>query len=99
MHVNRQELMSSASRRTRRVRRSTGRLLVSAVGFGVAYYFDMENGETRRRHLQHWLRRASRRLESMLDSEAGDPPPVFYPALRGMSEGQTSGDTIGVAVH
>jgi hypothetical protein len=83
----------------RRVRRTTGRLLVSALGFGVAYYLDTENGEARRKRLQQWLRRTSRRFESVLDSEAGDPPPVFPPVLRRMPEGRASGDTIGMAVH
>jgi hypothetical protein len=83
----------------RRVRRTTGRLLVSALGFGVAYYMDTENGEARRKRLQQWLRRMSRRFESVLDSEAGDPPPVFSPVLRRMPEGRTTGDTIGMAVH
>ena len=51
MHINRQELLSSATRRMRRARRTTGRILVSALGFGVAYYFDTENGEVRRQRL------------------------------------------------
>jgi hypothetical protein len=99
MHVNRQELLSSANRRVRRVRRTTGRLLVSALGFGVAYYLDIENGEARRKRLQLWLRRTSRRLESVFDSEAGDPPPVFSPSLRHMPEARAPGDAVGMAVH
>ena len=70
-----------------------------ALGFGVAYYLDTENGAARRKQLQHWLRRTSRRLESMIDFGAEDPPPVFYPALQGMPEGRTSADVVGMAVH
>jgi hypothetical protein len=73
--------------------------VASALGFGVAYYFDIDNGEARRKRLQQWLRRTSRRFESVYDSEAGDPPPVFSPMLRRMPEGQASGDSIGMAVH
>jgi hypothetical protein len=86
MHVNRQELFSSAGRRTRRARRTTGRILVSALGFGVAYYFDNENGGARRKQLRHWLRGVARHIDSVFDSEAGDPPPVVYPALHGVPD-------------
>jgi hypothetical protein len=60
---------------------------------------DIENGEARRKRLQQWLRRTSRRFDSVFDSEAGDPPPDFSPVLRSMPEGRASGDTIGMAVH
>ena len=84
MHVNRQELLSSANRRARRVRRTTGRILVSALGFGVAYYFDPENGGVRRKQLQQSLRRHARDIDAALTSEVGDPPAVFDPMLRGL---------------
>ena len=83
MHMNRQELLSSANRRARRARRTTGRILVSALGFGVAYYFDPENGGARRKQLQQSLRRATGHFDSV-SSEVGDPPPVFDPLLRGL---------------
>ncbi len=83
MHMKRQELLSSANRRVRRARRTTGRILVSVLGFGVAYYFDSENGGARREQLQHSLRRAARHIDSALTSEVGDPPAVFNPMLRG----------------
>ena len=83
MHENRQELFhgvfSSAIGRARRTRRTSGRVLASALGFGVAYYFDTENGEVRRRKAQQWLGRTARRLDSVFDSEARDPPPVLSP--------------------
>ena len=86
MHTNRQGLISSANRRVRRARRTSGRLLASALGFGVAYYFDTENGEARRKTLRQRLGRTARRLDSAFDSEAGDPPPVFYPAMSGVPD-------------
>jgi hypothetical protein len=82
MHINRQELFSSANRRARRARRTTGRILVSALGFGVAYYFDTEKGDRRRKHLYGALQRTAHSIDSVLAPEAGDPPPLFTPLLR-----------------
>jgi hypothetical protein len=82
MHTTRLQLLSSATRRARRARRTTGRILVSALGFGMAYYFDTEHGQARRKQLQHWLQRTARSIDSVLTSEVGDPPPVFYPVWR-----------------
>ena len=87
MHMNRQELLSllsSANRRQRRVRRTTGRILVSALGFGVAYYFDPQSGGARRTRLQLSLRRAARTIDSRLTSDVEDPPPVFDPMPWGL---------------
>ena len=84
MRTTRQELSSSASRRARRARRTTGRILVSALGFGMAYYFDTEDGAARRKQLQHWLQQTARTVDSVLTSEVGDPPPVFSPVRRGL---------------
>lgn len=84
MHSNRQELLSSANRRMRRARRSIGRMVVSALGFGVAYYFDTENGALRRKRLHQLLQRTARSIDSVLAPEAGDPPPTFSPMLRGL---------------
>jgi len=84
MQIERQELLRSASRRARRVRRTTGRILFSALGFGMAYYFDKENGVARRKQLQQWLQQAVRSVDSVLTSEVGDPPPVFNPMMRGL---------------
>ncbi|HVT41720.1 MAG TPA: hypothetical protein VHD39_01965 [Acidimicrobiales bacterium] len=81
MHINRQELLSSANRRARRARRTTGRILVSALGFGVAYYFDTENGEARHQRLLTSLRRFVPRLDSAWTaSEAEDPSPFLSAA-------------------
>jgi hypothetical protein len=84
MHINRQELISSAARRARRARRTSGRILVSALGFGVAYYFDTENGCGRRRRLYGALQGGSRRIGSVLAPGAGDPPPLFTPLVRAL---------------
>jgi hypothetical protein len=82
----------------RRARKTSGRLLASALGFGVAYYFDTENGASRRKQLQRWLSRTAQRVDSVFDSEAGDPPPVFYPAMRGEPDGRARPDAL-VAVR
>lgn len=82
MQMHRQELLSSANRRIRRGRKTTGRIVVSALGFGVAYYFDTENGAERRKKLHGLLRRTVHNIESGLAPEVDDPPPVFPPVLR-----------------
>lgn len=84
MHTTRQQLLSSATRRARRARRTTGRILVSALGFGMAYCFDAEHGQARRKQLQRWQRRTARSIDSVLTSEVGDAPPVFYPVWPGL---------------
>jgi hypothetical protein len=81
MHDSGQEILSSANRRIRRVRRSTGRLVASALGFGVAYYFDPENGALRRKRLHQLLQRVAQRVDAALAPEAGDPPPDV-PSIR-----------------
>ncbi len=84
MHGSRQELIGSVLRHARRAQRTTGRLLVSGFGFGLAYYFDSENGGVRREHLRRSLRRAALTIDSLWAPEAGDQPPVFTPLLRGL---------------
>jgi hypothetical protein len=82
MQVNRQELLSSASRRIRRGRKTTGRIVVSALGFAVAYYFDSENGAPRRKQLHQTLHQVIRNVNGAMAPDAVDPPPVFHPVLR-----------------
>ena len=96
MHMNRQELFSSANGRMRRARKRSGRLLASALGFGVAYYFDTENGAARRQQLQRWMGRTARRY-SVVGSEAGDPPPVFHPLLGGQADSPAKSDALVAA--
>ena len=86
MQTNRQELVRSARRRVQRGRKTTGRIAASALGFAMAYYFDAENGEERRKRLRHMVQRAGRDVSARLASDVGDPPVVFRPALRGHSE-------------
>ena len=54
----------------------------SALGFGVAYYFDTEHGGTRRKQLKRWRQRTARTFDSVLTPEVGDAPPVFSPLWR-----------------
>jgi hypothetical protein len=75
-------LMSSAITHVRRVRRTTGRLLVSGLGFGLAYYFDLENGGARREHLRRSLRRTAFTVDTTWAPEFGDAPVVFTPLLQ-----------------
>jgi hypothetical protein len=84
MRDNRQELIGSAIRHARRARKTTGRIVVSALGFGLAYYLDAENGADRRRQLRGLLRRSATAVDSMFAPEVGDPPAVFHPLLRGL---------------
>ena len=82
MQTNRQELVRSARRRVQRGRKTTGRIVASALGFGVAYYFDAENGGERRKRLHQMVQHAARDVSARLASDAGDPPVVFHPVLR-----------------
>ena len=82
MQVNRQELVRSARRRVHRGRKTTGRIVVSARGFAVAYYFDTENGALRRKRLHQLVQRTVRNVSAVVAADAEDPPPVFHPVLR-----------------
>jgi hypothetical protein len=82
--MKRQELLRSANRRVLRARRATGRIVVSALGFGVAYYFDPENGALRRKRLQQRIRRTAGNMDAVRASDVGDAPPVFDPVLRAL---------------
>jgi hypothetical protein len=83
MQTNRQELVRSARRRVQRGRKTTGRIVASALGFGMAYYFDAESGGERRKRLHHVVQRAARDLSARLAPDVGDPPVVFHPVVRG----------------
>ena len=73
--------MRSASRRIQRGRKTTGRIVASALGFRVAYYFDTENGGLRRKHLQQAVRRLFGQINDALAPDVADPP-VFPPLLQ-----------------
>jgi hypothetical protein len=94
MHINRQELIGSANRRARRARRTTGRIVVSALGFGVAYYFDTENGDQRRKRLFEAITRTAQGIDSALATdEAGSPPRVFTPVLHAFESERAAAGT------
>ena len=80
MQTNRQELVRSARRRIQRGRKTTGRIVASALGFGVAYYFDSENGALRRKRFQHALRGVVRVLAA---PDVGEQPVIFDPVFKG----------------
>jgi hypothetical protein len=82
MQINRQELVRSAGRRVHGGRKTAGRIVVSALGFGVAYYFDTENGALRRKRLHQMLQRTAHKVSAAVVTDAEDPPPVFHPVLR-----------------
>jgi hypothetical protein len=68
-----------------RARKSTGRLVVSGLGFSVAYFFDPDHGSARRKHaieVIHQVRRAQSELRwrrnhatapTRLDAEGAAP--------------------------
>lgn len=80
---SRQELVRSARRRMQRGRKTTGRIVASALGFGVAYYFDAENGGLRRKRLVSAARAALRDVSILLAPDVDDPPVVFHPVFNG----------------
>ena len=81
-------LVRATVSRARRTRRTTGRILFSAAGFGLAYLFDAENGAARRARLRRSLHHATSTRYSVLAPVTGvhDAPPVFGPLLRGLGE-------------
>ena len=82
MQTNRQELVRSARRRIQRGRKTTGRIVASALGVGVAYYFDTENGALRRQRLVAAGRAALRDVSILMAPDVGDPPVVFHPVFK-----------------
>jgi hypothetical protein len=83
MQTNRQELVRSARRRVQRGKKTTGRIVASALGFGMAYYFDAESGAERRKRLQHKMQHVARDVSARLAPDVGDSPVVFHPVLPG----------------
>jgi len=81
MQTNRQELVRAARRRVHRGRMTTGRFVASALGFGVAYYLDAENGGLRRKRLHRTVESAARSVGARLVPHAGEPPVDFAPVL------------------
>ena len=98
MQTNRQELVHSARRRVQRGRKTTARIVASALGFAMAYYFDAESGAERRKRLQHRVQHVARDVGARLAPDVGDPPVVFHPVLRGhhvQGDVQSAGTRVG----
>jgi len=72
-----------------------GRFVASALGFGMAYYFDSENGARRRKELHRTVHRVIRYANAGMAPDAVDPPPVFHPVLRAHSGQSRSGRPAG----
>ena len=68
------------------MKRTTGRIIFSAAGFGLAYLFDTQNGAARRARLRRSLRHATSTRYSVVAPvvDVDDPPAVFDPLLRGL---------------
>jgi hypothetical protein len=79
MQQHRQERVRSATRRIQRGRKTTGRIVASALGFSLAYYFDPENGGLRRKHLQHTVRGFFGEINDALAPDIADP--AFVPSV------------------
>ncbi len=58
--------------------------MVSALGFGVAYYFDTENGALRRKRLHQMVQRTVGNIEAARAPDVVDAPPVFDPVLHAL---------------
>jgi hypothetical protein len=84
MNVELLDALQAVTRRARKAKRTSGRIVLSALGFGVAYYFDTTNGAARRQKLQEQLRTAVRKIDGVFspDPVVGDVPPVFGPLLQ-----------------
>jgi hypothetical protein len=82
MQTHRQGRPCSANWRIRRGKKATGRIVVSTLGFGLAYYFDTENGELRRKQLRCTVRQALRGLNEALAPDVTEPAPTFHSVLR-----------------
>jgi hypothetical protein len=91
MHRQRRNVLRAATRRARRAKRTTGRILVSALGFGLAYYFDTENGPARRRRLGDRLRETAGKIDGLFapDGAPEGAPPVFHPLVQSRPEHPT----------
>jgi hypothetical protein len=91
MDIQLPTMLKGFGRRARRVERTSERILATALGFGLAYYFDTENGSARRQKLRRQLRRVTDRIDAVLaaDPVPADIPPVFYPLLRSQPQFHT----------
>ncbi len=72
-----------------------GRFVVAAIGSGMAYSFDSENGARRRKELHRTVHRVIRNANAGMGPDAVDPPPVFHPVLGAQSGQSRSGRPAG----
>jgi hypothetical protein len=70
--------------------------VASALGFGLAYYFDTQNGALRRKRLHQSAQRTIHQINAALAPEATDPPD-FSPILREQTETRPATVRVGVA--
>jgi hypothetical protein len=63
---------------------SHGRIVATALGFGVAYYFDTENGALRRKRLHQMVQRTVGDIDAVRASDVVDALPVFHPVLHAL---------------
>ena len=96
MQVSRQEVVRSAGGRIRRGRKTVGRLVVSALGFGVAYYFDTENGSLRRKRLHHAVQQTVLDVRAARAADTEGQRAVLKPGLQSEERAQVLNGRVGV---
>jgi hypothetical protein len=91
MNVERRGVLNALTRQAETAKRRSGRIVVSALGFALAYYFDTTNGPARRRQLHAQLRSAARKIHGAFapDHAVADAPAVFSPLLQSKPKGPT----------
>jgi hypothetical protein len=91
MKFERPDVLQAAARQARRAKRTSGRVVLTALGFGLAYYFDTANGPARRRQLREHVRTAVRKIDRAFTSDpvVDDVPAVFSPLLQSTPERPT----------
>jgi hypothetical protein len=82
MHTD-HEVLRSAGQRARRIKKTWGRMLLSAFGFAMAYYLDPQNGEPRRRRLVESLENVAGQFRPT-PVPGGDAPPFLRPLRRAL---------------
>ena len=91
MNIEPVEVSQAVARWAQKEKRTSGRVVLFALGFGVAYYFDTTNGPARRRHLHEQLRAAVRKIDGVFspDPLVADVPPAFSPLLQSVPKRST----------
>lgn len=94
MQTHRQEPAGAVIGRIERGKKTTGRIVASALGFAMAYYFDMEKGAERRHQLLLTAQRGFDQIREARAAKVADPAPVPHPGLRVHPETVPSSDRI-----